>query len=467
MADSVLSPDSSVPRLPSVLHPRKVALLALGTALYSAYVAVGMALGIVLLAPTLRPVADWPEAVAEAISTRSISGSPLSSLSTLTFGLVPMVDSPLAFFPQWRGTEKINVLLLGVDQREDERQIGLPTRSDTLMVVSIDPVQKSAALISFPRDLWVTIPGFGEDRINTAFRYGELRRVEGGGPGLAARTIEQNFGLRPQYYATVDFRGFQEIVNTLGGIVVDVPRPLKDEEYPTDDYGLERVYFAPGPQLMDGATALKYARTRHSDSDFARMARQQQVVLAVRDRALRLNMLPKAPSLLEQGMRTVNTNFTAAEVLSLARLAGEMDTSAIGSLVIDRELVTPFSGIGGASLQIPRRDDIRRAIQRTLADPTVLREGARVEIVSTPARGRQAQQTAERLASEGLQVVRLSSPLAAEPDATSVMVHADKPRTLATIVRALALGADAVAYSPEAEGQADIRIVLGRDLQGP
>lgn len=218
---------------------------------------------------------------------------------------------------------------------------------------------------------------------------------------------------------------------------------------------------------MDGATALKYARTRHSDSDFARMARQQQVVLAVRDRALRLNMLPKAPSLLEQGMRTVNTNFTAAEVLSLARLAGEMDTSAIGSLVIDRELVTPFSGIGGASLQIPRRDDIRRAIQRTLADPTVLREGARVEIVSTPARGRQAQQTAERLASEGLQVARVSSPLAAEPDATSVMVHADKPRTLATIVRALALGADAVAYSPEAEGQADIRIVLGRDLQGP
>lgn len=430
--------------------------VGLGT-LYSAYVGVGLVLGVALSSSVLR--AAGPPGGPMALQ---LGAGPLS-MGGITIPFGPMVESPLALIPDWKGTDRINVLLLGVDQRDDEREVGVPTRTDTMIVVSIDPAQKTAAMISFPRDLWVSIPGFSEDRINTAYRYGELRRLDGGGASLAARTIEQNFGLRPSYYATVDFKGFQDIVNTLGGIVIDVPRPIKDNEYPTNNYGIERVYFAPGPQLMDGATALKYARTRHADSDFGRMARQQQVLIGIRDRALHLNVLPRLPSLVDQSMRTVQTNFTPAELLSLAKLATEIETSAVGSLVVDNQLVTPFTGLGGASLQLPKRDEIRRAIQKAVADPRLIREASRLEIAATSGHAQLAQQAADRLAAEGLQLVRRSTLAGPDPDATRVIVYASKPRSERVVLETLGLPHQVVESSND-ESNIDIRIVLGRDF---
>lgn len=430
-------------------------LLPLGVVLYSAYVAGGIFFGVALLSITARqerPLQLSLPLIAQTISLPRIG--------------LPFSPSPLALIPDWTGTERVNILVLGVDQREDERAIGLPTRSDTLMVASVHPREKTAALISFPRDLWVSIPGFGEERVNAAFRIGELRRVEGGGPALAAHTVERNFGLRTPYYVLVDFRGFEELVDALGGVVVDVPRPLKDDEYPTADYGLERVFFLPGPQIMKGSTALKYARTRHADSDFARMARQQQVLLGMRDRALRLNMLPQLPGFIEQGMRAIQTNLGPAELLSLAKLASQIETDALSTLVVERELVTPFQGIDGASLLLPNRASIQRAIQRTLADPRIIAEAAQIQVSTTLRLSTVARQAIDRLAAHGLQNVRQVSFDGPDPDVTTVVVSADKPRSVAVLMQALGLGPESVMTAAE-ESTVDIRVVLGRDLRFP
>lgn len=379
---------------------------------------------------------------------------------------LPIVSSPLSLVPDWSGTDRINILILGVDQREDEREIGLPTRSDVMMVASIDPVQKTAALISFPRDMWVAIPGFGEERINVAFRVGELRKVEGGGPALAAQTIERNFGLRTPYYALVNFNGFEEIIDSVGGIVIDVPRPVKDDEYPTPDYGTERVFFQPGPQMMNGTNALKYARTRHTDSDFARMSRQQATLRGVRDRVLRLNLLPQLPALLNKGSKAVQTNLSPTEILSLAKLGAQIEPDAMSSLVVDRELVTSFTGIEGAALLMPNRPAIQRAIQQAFADPRVVAEGARVEISTTQALAPLARQAADRLGNYGLGNVRTVTVTGPDPESTTILTSGTRPRSTDAVLAAFGLTPRSVTQLPQ-EGTADIRLIIGRDLLAP
>jgi polyisoprenyl-teichoic acid--peptidoglycan teichoic acid transferase len=343
------------------------ALKILAGTLFSIYVCAGLALGIALFT-------SWTGSVFARTSARVDSAQISAEAVRLVDELIDLPEelrappSPLAFIPDWKGTERINVLLLGIDQRDRDRAAAIPTRTDTMIIVSIDPVAKGVAIISLPRDMWVSIPGLGQQRINEAYTYGELRRLPGGGPGLLRRTIEQNFGFSVSHYASVNFPGFEEIVDTLGGIAIDVPRPVKDDAYPTANFGVERVYFAPGPQLMDGATALKYARSRHADNDLARNARQQQVLLAIRDRALGAEALARLPTLVDIGSRTVRTDFSPGELLSLGKLASEIGAERVKTLVIQPPLVRDFRGVGGAALLLPDRAGIQRAIQQVLDD---------------------------------------------------------------------------------------------------
>lgn len=430
-------------------------LLFLGGLVYVGYVGGGLVFGLTTITGAFRGTTN-PIQISLPLLPPGLSLPRIS---------LPMITSPLALIPDWGGSERVNILVLGVDQRDDERSIGLPTRSDTLMIASLDPEQRTAALISFPRDLWVAIPGFGEERINAAYRIGELRRVEGGGAALAAQTIDRNFGLRASYFVLVDFRGFEDIIDGVGGVVIDVPRPLKDDEYPTYDYGLERVYFMPGPQHMNGATALKYARTRHSDSDFARMTRQQQVLMSLRDRALRLNMVAQMPSLMDQGMKAIQTNLSPTEILSLAKLASQIETSAMSNLVVEGNLVTSFRGIGGAALLAPRRAEIQSAVQRTLADPRMVAEGARIEVTASAGMARLSREVVDRLAVQGLHGVRLVTAAGGEPENTVLVTSGQKPRTTASVLRALGLPESVQSQSVAQEPNVDIRLILGRDFE--
>jgi LCP family protein required for cell wall assembly len=273
---------------------------------------------------------------------------------------------------------RINFLLLGIDQRDDEK--GVPTRSDTIIVLSLDQASKTAAMISFPRDMWVQIPGYADNRINVANFLGDAYKYPGGGPAMAEKTLEQNFGIKCDYYARVDFHGLEKIVDTLGGVDINVENAIRDDEYPTDDYETMSIYIPAGKQHMNGRVALQYARSRHSENDFGRAKRQHKVLVAIKDKALALDVIPKIPSLMGTMKDMIDTDIPPADIIRLATLAKDINASSVSSLVIDDKLAPPFIGEGGANLLAPNAVEIRKAIAQLLADPVIKSEAAKIEI---------------------------------------------------------------------------------------
>ena len=368
--------------------------------------------------------------------------------------------------PDWPGTDRVNILLLGIDKRDDEPIAG--TRSDTMMLASIDPVSKSAALVSLPRDMWVTIPGCtynagcigGKQRINVAHAVG--------GPELATKTVTADFGVTIQHYARVDFHGFQQMVDAVGGVVIDVDWPVKDDEYPTPDYGYMRIYFGPGPQLMNGDQALEYARSRHGMNDFARAGRQQKVILSVRNRVLQLDMLSKAPELLSIAQNSISTDLSPVEMLELAKLVSQVDRDRISNLVIDTNYVQPFVGDDGADLLDPNIPAIRRAIanaQRTAAHPELR---AKVEVLNGSGTAGLGQKAADYLTAHGFNVVRIAPAERSDYRSSLVQVLTNEDNGAAqALVDMLKIPATAISDQPTPDATADIRVVVGQDFRLP
>jgi LCP family protein required for cell wall assembly len=271
---------------------------------------------------------------APLLSLASPTSGPTQTPPPPTATLAPNAPTPTTApptptqFPEWTGKEPLTILLLGVDSREGETD---PPRSDTMIIVRVDPVAKRIDMVSIPRDLLVEIPGFYATKINAAYPFGEVNSdtIVGGGPTLAAQTVELNFGIRIDYFAEIDIAGLEKVIDTLGGIVLDVSGVIKDDQYPTADYGYTRVYFEPGLQWMNGPTAVRYARTRHDDGDFMRNRRQQQVLLAMRDRALQTGIISKLPTLIAELGDSVRTDLKPGQMLSLARLGQQIDGSNI------------------------------------------------------------------------------------------------------------------------------------------
>jgi LCP family protein required for cell wall assembly len=239
-------------------------------------------------------------------------------------GSVPTPTPP----PEWTGSEPLTMLLLGVDKRPDDEG---GSRSDTMILVRIDPATESASILSIPRDTKVIVPGFGVQKVNAAYAFGEANsdEVQGGGPGLTMRTIEANFGIHVDYYAEVDFAGFEKIIDTVGGVTIDNPYAIKDDEYPADGNNYMRIYFPPGWQHLDGENALIYARTRHDDGDAMRSVRQQQILLALREQAMNLNLISNAAELLGELGDSVRTDLSFNQSLELARLGARIDQANI------------------------------------------------------------------------------------------------------------------------------------------
>jgi len=239
-------------------------------------------------------------------------------------GTPELAEAPTEAAASVSSNEPMTILLLGVDNAE-----GGISRTDTIILVNIDPVAKTASMLSIPRDLKVVIPGYGIDKINAAYALGEYNQVQGGGAGLMIRTIEANLGIPIAHFAQIDFAGFEQMIDTVGGITIDVPYPIMDDEYPADNYQYQRILFSTGWQHLDGEEALIYARTRHQDGDGRRSARQQQVLLALRQKVIQLNMISKVPTLIDQFAQYTRTDVSVDEAITLARLASEIDTANI------------------------------------------------------------------------------------------------------------------------------------------
>jgi LCP family protein required for cell wall assembly len=230
--------------------------------------------------------------------------------------------------PSWSGHGRLNVLLLGIDTRDDDPETH---NTDTIIVLSVDPDTHTAAMLSIPRDTVIDIPGAGKDKVNAA--YARAKDPETGGAALARRAVEGFLGIPIHSYAVIDFKAFRQTVDAVGGVLVDVRRPLRDEEYPTADNGIERLEFRAGPQLMDGDDALRYARSRHDSNDFNRSRRQQQVILALRGRFAQAGLF-RLPGIMDRVGPLVRTDFDPANVLPLARTVLSIESGAIKSDVL-------------------------------------------------------------------------------------------------------------------------------------
>ncbi len=260
------------------------------------------------------------------------------------------------------------ILLVGLDLRPDEQQRGLPGHTDAISVLLWQPAG-NATLVSFPRDLWVDIPGFGEQRLNVAYPLGAQTGGPPAGAALLARTLDGEFGLRADRWVQVDFRGFAAVVDALGGLDLVVPATIVDEHYPTDDYGSRRLVIPAGTQHLDGATALAYARTRAPDSDFGRMARQQQVLAALRERARSPAGVPLVPGALPALREAITTNLAPHEAVVVLSSLALLPRERLVSLVIGPELAPPRIGPGGAAILVPRNAAIRQALADALGPP--------------------------------------------------------------------------------------------------
>lgn len=440
-----LDPASSAPPPP----PRRRRLLGLVAAAALLYALVGIWLGgRALLGDAALPLPAPP----------TLSPVPARQPSAL---LSPPEGATPAPLPG-----RTTILLLGIDQRPDQRVSGGdPGRSDTLVLVTIDPGRPRAAILSLPRDLLVPIPGHGRERINAAYTFGEY--ADGDGPRLAARTVGELLGIPVDHYAAIDMAGLRKLIDAVGGVKVEVPVPLRDNAFPTDDYGVTTIEIPAGRQVLNGERALWYARTRHQDNDFNRERRQQQVLLALRERILQAEVLPRLPALLPDLLATVRTDLGPAEILQLASLARQFDAEHTERLAIDEVLAPHVSGPNGA-YYLALRPGAAAVLRAFLAGEPAppLPELPPVAVENGTDLPGLAGRTSSYLRQLGYPVAAVGDS-ATTPPRSQVLAPPDLREAAVALAASLDLPGEAVVELEGEEGTELLRLVLGADFRLP
>ena len=397
----------------------------------------------------------------------------------------PQVPLP----PPWDGASRVTIMVVGLDYRDWLTGQG-PPRSDTMILLTIDPVSKTAGMLSVPRDMWVDIPGFGYSKINNAYAFGELYKLPGGGPGLAMKTVENFLGIPIQYYAQVDFVAFERMIDEIGGICMDVP--VKVNVGVLDEHGTTTV--DAGHQCLSGKVALGYARARDVEQgvamgDVERSQNQQRVILAVRDKVLANlpALVAKAGPLYNEISSGVHTNLSLDDVLRLAVLAKDIPLSSIKPGVIDYTMMTDTTyDLNGQTLAVlrPFPDKIRELVDKVFGggslgpmatgDSTQLmqQEAARVLVINGSGVDGIGQRTFDYLKSQGMNVMGPGNmadypdkyyypPL---PERTMLIVHAGKPyatKYLTDLMKFDSSNQVVMDFDPNAA--ADIVLAVGSD----
>lgn len=397
------------------------------------------------------------------------------SLSTAT------VSAPSLPLPEpWDGASRVTALLIGLDYRDWEIGEGAP-RSDTMILLTIDPVSRTGGILTIPRDLWVNIPGFGYGKINTAYSLGEGNNLPGGGGELARRTVENVIGVPIQHWAQVDFATFEAFIDAIGGVKVDVTEVIELDPVGGGD---DHVILQPGRYTLDGRLALAYARNRYtSGNDVDRSMRQMQIIMGIRERVTNPTYWPKiaanAPTLYTQLSSGINTTMSFDDAFRLALLAREIPRENIQQGAIDYSMVLIAKSPDGLDILIPLPDKIRELRDQIFAAGGALRplaqgeplalaqaEGARLSVMNAAGVGGLAARTGECLSGQGMNVVHVGDPTE-WPSSTILIDHSGKPYTLKYLMGLFGVAPNQVRIRFDPNASADVEIILGPGAVAP
>lgn len=275
--------------------------------------------------------------------------------------IVQLSDITMVKGESWDGMSRITCLAMGLDYRDWEAQEKY-ARTDSMMLLTYDPITKMAGMLSLPRDLWVAIPNHGYGRINTAYYLGEAENLPGGGPQLAMETVELFLGIDIQYFAVISFEGFVEFIDSIDKLAINVK-----EQITVDPIGPNNtVTLYPGVQDLDGATALAYARYRYSEGgDFERAQRQQDVIFALYEQLVWQlpQLLSNADALYASLSKALRTNLSFSDIVKLAWTVVDLQSYQIARSVIAPPYQVEFAKTsdGSQDILVPIPDKIREA----------------------------------------------------------------------------------------------------------
>ena len=367
------------------------------------------------------------------------------------------------------GQETVNFLLIGSDQRH-----GASFRTDTMVVAILRPNEGQVSLISIPRDLWVSIPGTGNQRINTAYEDGELNGYPGGGAGLLKDTIQYNLGIRIDHTALVDFDGFRQIVDTLGGVDVPVSCPYTDWRLidPSYDPNIEanwNLYTVnPGVIHMDGDLALWYARSRQKSSDFDRGRRSQEVLRALFNQALQTGVIPRIPELYNDFKNSIDTDLGLGDILQLSLYAPKMTNADIRSYYIRPPYVNSWITDGGAYVLSPNQPLLSQMLTEALSasTKTVQRQTVKIDVMNGTSVAGYETLASNRLNYAGYETHIIPSDR--QDYAYSVLIDKTtaQDRSLSNpILNVMGMLPGSLIPAPDANSTANYLLILGYDYQ--
>jgi LCP family protein required for cell wall assembly len=429
------------------------------------------------------PTCSTSKPIAGAVATNP-GDTPAPAQTTTPDVSAPQIPLP----PAWDGASRVTVLIVGLRGGADTQDCPLCT--DTMILLTIDPVSKTAGMLSIPRDMWVDIPGFGYGKINSAYTLGENYKLPGGGPGLTIQTVENFVGIPIQYYAQIDFDAFANMIDDIGGICLNVPVQV--------DAGVQYEHgttiIKPGYQCLSGKVALGYARTRDiaqgvKGGDVERSQNQQRVILAIRDKVLSNlpTLVTKAVPLYGQISSGVHTNLTLDDILRLGMLAKDIPAGSIQQGVIDYTMMQDGQTVVNSQkvdILRPYPDMIRALVDKIFGggalapaasgDPTQLmqQEAASVLVINGSGVTGVAQKTADYLKGQGMNVTGAGNmadypdkynfpPL---PNRTELIVHAGKPYTMKYLMALMKFtDANQLVFDFNPSAPANIVLVVGVD----
>ncbi|MBI2589675.1 LCP family protein [Candidatus Berkelbacteria bacterium] len=364
------------------------------------------------------------------------------------------------------GDGRINILFIGIGGSGHKGG----ALADTIMVASLDPENKKLALLSLPRDLRVPIAGNGNGKINSAHSYGESQEP-GNGPKVLKETVGNVLDLPIHYFVRVDFTGFIKFIDALGGITVEIPKALDDPFYPDEKLeGYQPFSIGAGTQKLNGTIALKYARSRQTTSDFDRASRQQQILLAVRDRSLSLDILANPRKLSEiMGIlgEHVRTDLSLTELERLYRILNTVDSGGIVTKVLDNGSDGPLMTVNeGGYYLVPKTGnfkEVQRIAHELFTDPNLKRENAKIEILNASGKPGLAHELELDLKSLGYNIVSIDKIV----DAPATVLHDYSQGRAPFTVNFLSDRLNAkVETSAKPEGEtADLVLTLGADYE--